>query len=54
MALESLGGPFAKLDATLRFHPITNRDHHIQIVVIDLPLNLAPTLLANYPEFPDS
>src|SRR5690554_581224 len=52
--LEHLGSPFAKLHATLGFHPVADGDDHVQIVVINFPLNLALALLANYPEFPDS
>ena len=54
VVFENLGGPFTKLHATLGFHPVANRDDHVQIVVINFPLNLTLALLANYPEFPDS
>lgn len=36
VVFQNLGGPFAKLHATLGFHPIANGDDDIQVEVIDL------------------
>src|SRR5262249_35201068 len=51
---EALGRPLPELRATMRTHPVADRDDDIEVVVIHLALNLTIPFCLNYPEFPDS
>ena len=51
---KNLRCPDAELRCTQGFHPITNRDNDIKVIVRNFALHLSTTLYLNHPEFPDS
>ena len=46
--------PLAELGGTNGIHAIADRDNRVQVVVLDLPHDLARAFLANYPKISDS
>ena len=49
---QSLRGPATEISCDRRFDPVAEGDDHVEVVIRQLPRNLAAALGANLSEFP--